>query len=107
MVFIYHSVVDIIMREVLSEEDITQKLKYENKIDGHLDILHNSLSRDDKNRIQSLKKNLKEKTILQEKIGCNQVICEESRRKCLRCETCFCNAIEETKPLVMQKEEEA
>ena len=45
------------MREVLAEEDMTKKLKYENKIDGHLDILYNSLSRDDKNRIQSLKKN--------------------------------------------------
>ena len=44
---------------------------------------------------------MKEKTILHEKTDCKKVVCDELRYKCLRCETCICKEIEETKGVVM------
>ena len=82
-------IVDLIMREVLSE-DKKEKPKDGEKKHNHSIGLPNLISKSDKDRISSLKRNLIEKTVYHENTGCNEVICEESHHQCLRCETCFC-----------------
>ena len=87
--------------EAISEDTQTGLEGEKQKLDHHKElrnrVLHKSLSKEETDRINSLKKNIREKTILHEKTNCKHVTCEEPRYKCLRCETCICNELDESK----------
>ena len=89
------------MKEVSAEDIPTELRDDKKKFDDNDRIMSNSLSKDEKDRIDSLKQNLKEKAVLHEKTDCKKVICEELRIKCLRCETCICKEIEESTGVVV------
>ena len=83
-----------------SLEDIDIKLEgNKRKLSKYKDTF-NALSKDEKDRIDSLQQNIREKLLFREEIDCNNVRCLVPS-ECLRCEECICDKIaEDTKGIV-------
>ena len=84
-------------------EDIDTKLKdNKRKLSKYKDAF-SALSKDEKNRIDSLQQNIKEKLLFREEIDCNKVRCLLPS-ECIRCEECICDKVaEDTKGIVWDR----
>ena len=83
-----------------SLEDMDTKLKdNKRKLSKYKDAF-DSLSKDEKDRTDSLQQSIREKLLFREEIDCNNVRCLLPC-ECIRCETCICDKVaEDTKGIV-------